>query len=106
MRLRWRESSLAEPDIYLAVALSARALAVAARRAGRRVVVADLFGDTDTRASAEASLVVDGDFDDGFDAAALLGAAERLAPASNPSSLRLSLNSAQARRTLMVSTSC
>jgi predicted ATP-grasp superfamily ATP-dependent carboligase len=84
MRLRWRESSLAEPDIYLAVALSARALAVAARRAGRRVVVADLFGDTDTRASAEASLVVDGDFDDGFDAGALLAAAERLAPASAP----------------------
>src|SRR5882724_5419057 len=84
MRLRWRESSLAEPDIYLAVALSARALAVAARRAGRRVVVADLFGDTDTRASAEASLVVDGDFDDGFDAAALLPAAERLAPAASP----------------------
>jgi predicted ATP-grasp superfamily ATP-dependent carboligase len=83
MRLRWRESSLAEPDIYLAVALSARALAVAARRGGRRVVVVDLFGDTDTRASAEASLVVDGDFDDGFDAAALLAAAERLAPASS-----------------------
>jgi uncharacterized protein len=80
--LRWRESSLAEPDIFLAVALSARALAVAARRAGRRVVVADLFGDTDTRASAEASLVVEGDFDDGFEAAALLAAAERLAPAS------------------------
>ncbi|HZF35298.1 MAG TPA: ATP-grasp domain-containing protein [Candidatus Angelobacter sp.] len=75
---------MAEPDIYLAVALSARALAVAARRSGRRVVVADLFGDTDTRASAEASLVVDGDFDDGFDAAALLAAAERLAPAASP----------------------
>jgi NAD(P)-dependent dehydrogenase (short-subunit alcohol dehydrogenase family) len=73
---------LAEPEIYLLVALSGRALAVAARRAGRRTVVADLFGDTDTRASAEASLVVEGDFDDGFDAAALLAAAERLAPAS------------------------
>ncbi len=75
---------MAEPDIYLLVALSGRALAVAARRAGRRAVVADLFGDTDTRASAEASLVVDGDFDDGFDAAALLAAAEELAPATSP----------------------
>jgi len=75
---------LAEPDIYLLVALSARALAVAARRAGRRAVVADLFGDTDTRASAEASLVVEGDFDDGFDAGALLAAVERLAPAASP----------------------
>ena len=84
MPSRWRVNSLAEPEIYLAVALSARALAVAARRAGRRIVVADLFGDTDTRASAEASLVVDGDFDDGFDAAALLAAAERLAPAASP----------------------
>jgi predicted ATP-grasp superfamily ATP-dependent carboligase len=84
MPLPWRENSLAEPEIYLLVALSGRALAVAARRAGRRAVVADLFGDTDTRASAEASLVVDGDFDDGFEAAALLAAAERLAPASSP----------------------
>jgi len=75
---------LAEPEIHLLVALSARALAVAARRAGRRAVVADLFGDTDTRASAEASLVVDGDFEEGFDAAALLAAAERLAPAASP----------------------
>src|SRR5215510_16511653 len=80
----WRESSLAEPDAYLLVALSARALAVAARRAGRRGRVIDLFGDTDTRASAEASLVVDGDFATGFDADALLAAAERLAPASSP----------------------
>src|SRR5262245_9389147 len=84
MPLPWRESSLAEPDLYLLVALSGRALAVAARRAGRRAAVADLFGDTDTRASAEASLVVAGDFDAGFEAAALLAAAERLAPAASP----------------------
>jgi len=75
---------LAEPDAYLLVALSARALAVAARRAGRRGRVLDLFGDTDTRASAEGSLVVEGDFDDGFEADTLLAAAERLAPASAP----------------------
>jgi predicted ATP-grasp superfamily ATP-dependent carboligase len=75
---------LAEPDRYLLVALSARALAVAAQRAGRRALVVDLFGDTDTRASAEASLTVAGDFDDGFDAESLLAAAERLAPAASP----------------------
>src|SRR5262245_46507111 len=85
----WRVSSLPEPEVYLLVALSARALAVAARRAGRRAVVADLFGDTDARASAEASLVVEGDFDAGFDGEALLAAAERLAPPT--SSLRFGL---------------
>src|SRR5262249_56598162 len=68
----------------LAVALEARAMAGAGRRSGRRSVVADPFGDTDTQARAEASLVVDGDFDDGFDAAELLAAAERLAPAASP----------------------
>ncbi|MGH6960491.1 MAG: ATP-grasp domain-containing protein, partial [Dongiaceae bacterium] len=63
--------------------MSARALAVAAHRAGRRAVVVDLFGDTDTRASAEASVVVDGDLNEGFDAPALAAAAEQLAPAAS-----------------------
>ena len=75
---------MAEPDIHLLVALSGRALAVAARRAGRRAVVIDLFGDTDTRASAEASAVVAGDFNTGFEPDDLLAAAERLAPAATP----------------------
>lgn len=73
-----------EPEVFLVVALSGRALATAIRRARRRCVVVDLFGDTDTRTSAEASLVVAGDFDAGFDAAALLDAAERLATPSTP----------------------
>jgi predicted ATP-grasp superfamily ATP-dependent carboligase len=73
---------LAEPDSFLVVALSGRALAVAIRRSGRRARVIDLFGDTDTRASAEASMVVAGDFDRGFDEAALLEAAAELAPAN------------------------
>ena len=73
---------MVEPDVYLVVALSGRALAVAIRRSGRRARVIDLFGDTDTRASAEASLVVAGDFDRGFAEAALLRAAEQLAPAA------------------------
>lgn len=75
---------MAEPAAYLVVALSGRALAVAAGRAGRRTHVLDLFGDTDTRSQAAASLVVDGTLEQGFDEAALLAAAERLAPASSP----------------------
>ena len=75
---------MAEPGVYLVVALSGRALALAVRRSGRRPVVLDLFGDGDMRASAEDSLVVDGDFDSGFDETALLAGAERLAPAASP----------------------
>ncbi len=75
---------MAEPEVYLVVALSGRALALAVRRSGRRPVVLDLFGDADMRASAEESLVVDGDFDNGFEEAALLAAAERLAPGASP----------------------
>lgn len=70
--------------MFLVVALSGRALAAAVRRSGRRCVVIDLFGDTDTRASAEASLVIAGDFEAGFDEAALLAAAEQLAPPATP----------------------
>lgn len=73
---------MAEPNVFLLIALSGRALALAAARAGRRAVVADLFGDTDMRAHAEASLVVAGSLETGFDEASLLAAAERLAPAS------------------------
>jgi uncharacterized protein len=75
---------LAEPEVYLVIALSGRALALAVRRSGRRPVVLDLFGDADMRATAEDSLVVDGDFDNGFDEVSLLAAAERLAPAASP----------------------
>jgi predicted ATP-grasp superfamily ATP-dependent carboligase len=83
MRSSWRATSLAEPGAYLLVALSGRALAVAARRSGRRALVLDLFGDTDTRTQAVDSLVVAGSLDHGFDEAALLAGAERLAPAGS-----------------------
>jgi predicted ATP-grasp superfamily ATP-dependent carboligase len=71
---------LAELTAFLAVALSGRALAVAARRAAARAYVLDLFGDTDTRASAVDSRVVAGSIEHGFDADALLAAAAELAP--------------------------
>ncbi len=72
---------MAEPAAYLVIALSGRALAVAARRAGRVAFVADLFGDTDTRSHAAGSLVVAGSLEKGFEESALLAAAEYLAPA-------------------------
>ncbi|MBX6323086.1 MAG: aldehyde oxidase, partial [Rhodospirillaceae bacterium] len=75
---------MAEPAAYLLVALSGRSLALAARRSGRRAVVLDLFGDADMRASVEASLVVAGSLDHGFEPAALLAAADRLAPTATP----------------------
>jgi predicted ATP-grasp superfamily ATP-dependent carboligase len=68
-------------ETYLIAALSGRALAAAARRAGCRALVLDLFDDLDTRATAEASRRVAGDLASGFDEAALLAAARRLPPA-------------------------
>ncbi len=67
----------------LVVALSGRACAFAAWRAGFRPVVLDLFGDADLRAVAAASAVVAGDLAGGFDPAALLAAAGRAAPAGS-----------------------
>jgi len=80
----WRANLSADPEPFLVVALSGRALAAAARRAGCRARVLDLFGDMDTRELADACLTVDGNPENGFDSAALLRAAERLAPAAEP----------------------
>ena len=68
------------PKVLIA-ALSGRALATAARRAGWQPFVADLFGDRDTREIARACQVVAGDIDAGFDGDSLLRAADHLAPA-------------------------
>ncbi len=72
-----------EPGAYLVVALSGRALTVAARRAGKRAIALDLFGDADTRNEATASEIVAGSLAHGFDADALIAAADRLAPAGS-----------------------
>lgn len=53
-------------------------LAAAARRAGFRPFVADAFGDSDARELAEAFEVILGAFEQGFRAASLLPALERL----------------------------
>jgi predicted ATP-grasp superfamily ATP-dependent carboligase len=97
---------LAEPAAYLVVALSGRALAVAAARARRRVCVLDLFGDTDTRSHAFDSIVVEGNLERGFDEAALLAAAERLAPASSPPAYGLVYGSGLEDRTRLLAKLC
>jgi predicted ATP-grasp superfamily ATP-dependent carboligase len=66
-------------DHVLIAALSGRALAACARRAGYRPLVADWFGDLDTRELAEASERVPGTLPRGFAADALLAALDRLA---------------------------
>ncbi len=64
----------------LIVALSGRALAAAARRAGYQPLVLDLFHDQDTQGLAKVSASVPGDLATGFKAHALLAAADELAP--------------------------
>ena len=62
---------------FLIVALSGRALASAAQRAGRRVAVVDLFADDDTRRLAVDTVRVAGRLGTGFDAGALQDACRR-----------------------------
>jgi uncharacterized protein len=70
--------SLDAPAVLIA-ALSGRALAACARRGGYRPLVADLFGDLDTRELAEAHEKVPGSLARGFVQGALLASLERLA---------------------------
>ncbi len=63
----------------LVAAISARALAAAARRAGCRVLAADLFCDADTRALAARTARIPGDLRSGIDPAAAVPALEALA---------------------------
>lgn len=66
------------PAVLIA-ALSGRALAACARRGGYRPLVADLFGDLDTRELAEACERVPGSLTRGFAQSALLASLDRLA---------------------------
>jgi predicted ATP-grasp superfamily ATP-dependent carboligase len=68
-----------DPPAVLIAALSGRALAACARRSGYRPLVADLFGDIDTRELAEASERVPGSLTRGFTQGALLASLDRLA---------------------------
>jgi uncharacterized protein len=73
-------TSSVDPRPVLVAALSGRALAAAARRAGDRVVVLDLFADCDTRELAERVIALPRGAM-GFDRAALSAAVAALAPA-------------------------
>ncbi len=66
----------------LIAGFSGRALAASARRAGYRPLVADAFGDTDTRELAAACEVLDGALHKGFRLASLAGALDRLMKAA------------------------
>jgi len=72
------------PDGILIAAISGRALAAAARRAGAAPLVLDLFRDRDTRRLAARSRRVAGSLAEGFDAKDLLAAAAALAPPQAP----------------------
>ncbi|MEA2833058.1 MAG: uncharacterized protein QOG66_1260 [Methylobacteriaceae bacterium] len=76
------------PGILIA-ALSGRALAELARKAGYRPLVADLFGDEDTHRYAHAVRVVKGDLTQGPDAGDLIAALSELAPQCDPSPIGL-----------------
>jgi uncharacterized protein len=76
-----RRSTLsAERAPILVVALSGRALASAAHRAGERVVVLDAYADCDTKKLADRAIVLPRTAT-GFDTTALLATVSELAPA-------------------------
>lgn len=68
----------------LVAAISGRALAASARRAGYRVLVADMFCDMDTVALAERAARLPGDFHRGIDGERLMEALEDLAGGEDP----------------------
>lgn len=67
---------------FAVVALSGRALAASAVRAGYRVIVFDIFGDMDTRACADSTCKVPGSVATGFDADELIRLVGRTGPSS------------------------
>src|SRR5437660_11203654 len=68
----------------LIAASSGRALAVAARRAGYRPLVADFFDDADTRDLCVATRLVGGGLEAGFNAERLIAALGALAKGAAP----------------------
>ena len=82
MRTSLPSRSQGEGACVLIAAQSGRALAAAARRAGYRPLVVDLFGDSDTRALATGYRQVRGRFGVGVAGLAVLDALDELALAS------------------------
>ncbi len=75
-------------DTLLIAAISGRALAAAARRAGYRPLVADLFRDIDTVALAERAVKLPGSLHDGIAGKALIPALHELAGNEQPAARR------------------
>lgn len=73
----------------LIAAVSGRALAAAARRAGYRPLVADFFCDADTTALCERTSILPGDLHNGIDGGRLLDTLRRLAQGEQPAALVL-----------------
>ena len=73
----------------LIAAVSGRALAAAARRAGYRPLVADFFCDTDTVALAERTRMLPGDLQHGVDTSRLVATLRQLAGKDRPVALVL-----------------
>jgi uncharacterized protein len=78
---------MARRQAVLIAGFSGRALAVSARRAGFLPLVADVFGDEDTRAAALAYQGLTMDFDRGIDAEELLSALQALAAVAKPAGI-------------------
>jgi uncharacterized protein len=75
---------MASGQAVLIAGFSARALAASARRAGYRPLIADVFGDEDTRAAALAYRGLTMDFERGINAEELMTALEALAAVAPP----------------------
>lgn len=73
----------------LIAAISGRALAAAARRAGYRPLVADFFCDTDTMALAERAAILPGDLQRGIDGRQLVDTLRHLARGERPEAVVL-----------------
>jgi predicted ATP-grasp superfamily ATP-dependent carboligase len=84
MRFHLHAKSPSSAGVLLIAAISGRALAAAARRAGYRPLVADLFCDTDTVAIAERAMRLPGDLRSGIDAQRLIPTLRRLASHDRP----------------------
>jgi predicted ATP-grasp superfamily ATP-dependent carboligase len=85
--------SPADGDVILVAGQSGRALAAAARRAGLRPLVTDLFGDADTRSLALAYRPVGGRFGRGVNGRGLLAALDELVAAAPAPPLGIVLGS-------------
>jgi predicted ATP-grasp superfamily ATP-dependent carboligase len=97
MPTRWRKNSSVSKDVtgdtVLIAAFSGRALAQSARRAGYEPLVADAFGDLDTRDAATAFRAIDGAMQTGFHTKPLVRALDALASAAQRPPIGLVLGS-------------